>query len=100
MLTMCVRKTTDATTPGVQTHSGPSAASKRKHKSLKVLKVRSGKEDRREEGGGKDRERIGERAAVKVMDDADGHLVYHKGDTLDSRCTCGLYGLLNHVRFT
>lgn len=92
MLAMCVRKTTDTTTNASQSHGGTSGAStKRKHKPLKVLKARAVKEEKREEGVGKDRSKLGERAAVKVMDDADGHLVYHKGDTLDSRCKfpCG-----------
>jgi len=76
MLAMCVRKTADGGTPTMQAHTVPT--SKRKHKPLKVLKSR-GKEERREEP-----ERT---VAVKVRDDEDGHLIYHKGDQLESRCT-------------
>lgn len=79
MLAMCVRKTGDATTQptALQSHHKLDGPAKRKHKNLKALKT-SRKEERREEP---------ERALQKVKDDEDGHLIYHKGDVLESRCT-------------
>ena len=78
MLAMCVRKTGDATTPtSLQSHHKLDVPAKRKHKNMKALKT-SRKEERREEP---------ERTLPKVKDDEDGHLIYHKGDVLESRCT-------------
>lgn len=78
MLAMCVRKTGDTSTPTLQSHNGPSTA-KRKHRPLKALKTR-GKEERKVE-------EVERTVIVKVRDDEDGHLIYHKGDLLDARCT-------------
>lgn len=91
MLAMCVRKTADTTHPvtgicpmGAVQPSGSGSAgssSKRKHKPFKGTKTRSSKEDRRERG--KEEERL---PSPKVQDDDDGHLIYRKGDVLESRC--------------
>lgn len=77
MLAMCVRKTADSGAPTIQSHGVAPPTSKRNHK--RVLKGRV-KEERREET-----ERT---VAVKVRDDEEGHLIYQKGDQLESRCTC------------
>ena len=91
MLAMCVRKTADSTHPvtgimgavqpgGTTVSSG--STSKRKHKPFKATKPRSSKEDRRV-GKEKEDERV---PSPKVQDDDDGHLIYRKGDVLESRC--------------
>lgn len=96
MLAMCVRKTGDThSVSGVcsmgavqpaGTGSGGSS-SKRKHKPFKMVKPRSSKEERRDLCRGKEREREEERVpSPKVQDDDDGHLIYRKGDLLETRC--------------
>ena len=71
MLAMCERKTANTTHP--VTVICPMGAVQ--------LSGSGSKEDRRERG--KEEERP---PSPKVQDDDDGHLIYHKGDVLESRC--------------
>lgn len=97
MLAMCVRKTAD--TGGTPTMQGSSltnstTSSTQRHKPLKAI--------RRPRGAGVAKqapefhEVVAEKrppgttvdvdCTVKVRDDPDGHLIYHKGDLVDQRC--------------
>lgn len=94
MLAMCVRKTAD--TGGTPTMQGSSltnsttSKSTRRHKPLKAMRSRGGA------GGAKQPETTAEKkqsgttveveCTVKIRDDGDGHLIYHKGDLVDQRC--------------
>ena len=97
MLAMCVRKTADTGgTPTMQgsglTNSTTSSTTKssQRHKPLKAI--------RRPRGAGvaKQPEVTAEKrpsgttvdvdCTLKVRDDSDGHLIYHKGDLVDQRC--------------
>lgn len=98
MLAMCVRKTADTGgTPtmqgsGLTTSSSSSSAAKasRRHKPLKAMRSRAA-------AGGAKQSEVTEKkppsgntvevdCTVKVRDDSDGHLIYHKGDLVDQRC--------------
>lgn len=98
MLAMCVRKTADTGgTPtmqgsGLTTSSSSTSASKssRRHKPLKAMRSRAA-------AGGAKQSEVSEKkppsgstveveCTVKVRDDCDGHLIYHKGDMVDQRC--------------
>ena len=62
------------------------SANKRKTKPLKVMKGRSrGGEERKPDAVAEVTVTVP--VNVKVRDDEDGHLVYRKGDLLESRCT-------------
>ena len=37
------------------------------------------------------------KCTVKVRDDAEGHLIYHKGDVVDSRCKFSMDGILKSI---
>ena len=97
MLAMCVRKTAD--TGGTPTMQGPSltnssctttSKSSRRHKPLKAMRSRGGA------GGAKQAESTADKkqssttvevdCTVKIRDDSEGHLIYHKGDLVDQRC--------------
>lgn len=99
---MCVRKTADTGgTPTLQGSSltsstGSTAKPSRRHKPLKVMRSRGAA------GSTKQQETAEKRPSgttvevdcnVKVRDDSDGHLIYHKGDLIyhkgdmvDQRC--------------
>ena len=97
---MCVRKTADTGgTPTMQgssltssTCSTSTAKSSRRHKPLKAMRSRGGA------GGAKQPETttatekkqpsttVEVDCTVKIRDDGDGHLIYHKGDLVDQRC--------------
>lgn len=77
MLAMCVRKPDDASTPTSFSQSG---GSRRRLKSLKDgSKSKTCKEPEKREPEEKTEPEI-------VRDDEDGHLIYSKGDLLQSRC--------------
>lgn len=98
MLAMCVRPKAADTggTPtmqgsGLTTSSSSTAKSTRRHKPLKTMRIRAAA------GGVKQVEAATEKkpppgntvevdCTVKVRDDSDGHLIYHKGDLVDNRC--------------
>ena len=90
MLAMCVRKTGDTGgTPTMQggLTSSTSSITKRKHKPLKALRSRGGGSTKHQEIADKRQSGTVEvECTVKVRDDAEGHLIYHKGDLVDSRC--------------
>ena len=70
---------------------GGGSSNKRRQKPLKALKSRmkggGGGGGGGEERGGKEDGGAVDPRSAKVRDDADGHLLYSKGDILDSRCT-------------
>ena len=98
MLAMCVRKTSDTGgTPTMQGSSltsstGSTAKPSRRHKPLKALRSRGGAggvmklqetaELKRPPSG----TTVEVDCTVKIRDDTDGHLIYHKGDLVDQRC--------------
>lgn len=90
MLAMCVRKTGDTGgTPTMQggLTSSTSSITKRKHKPLKALRGRGGGSTKHQDITDKRQSGTVEvECTVKVRDDAEGHLIYHKGDLIDSRC--------------
>lgn len=91
MLAMCVRKTGDTGgTPTMQggLTSSTSSIKKIKHKPLKALRSRGGGSTKHQEIADKRTSSTVEvDCTVKaVRDDAEGHLIYHKGDLVDSRC--------------
>lgn len=103
---MCVRKTSDTGgTPTMQGSSlnsgstGSTAKPSRRHKPLKAIRSRGGGTTA---GGAKQPEQVAEKrplaptgtavevdCSMKVRDDPDGHLIYHKGDLVDLRCKFG-----------
>lgn len=103
---MCVRKTADTGgTPtmqgsGLTSSSSSTAKTSRRHKPLKAMRSRGGA------GSSKQSETSEKKASgttvevdctVKVRDDGDGHLIYHKGDLVDQRCKSWLVYLLESV---
>ncbi len=99
MLAMCVRKASDTGgTPTMQgsglttssSSSSSAAKTSRRHKPLKAMRSRAAA------GGAKQSEATEKKppsgntvevdCTVKVRDDCDGHLIYHKGDMVDQRC--------------
>lgn len=101
---MCVRKTSDTGgTPTMQGSglnsgsTGSTAKPPRRHKPLKAIRSRGG--GATTAGGAKQSEQVAEKkppapaattveveCTMKVRDDSDGHLIYHKGDLVDLRC--------------
>lgn len=88
---MCVRKTGDSGSQREVIGSSSNAAVKKKHKSFKVVTMKS-RSSQRETKRDKERD-LDERHViapkVHVQDDEDGHLIYRKGDLLDMRCGFG-----------
>ena len=99
MLAMCVRKTGDTggnpTLQSSLTTSSNGPSKRTKHRGLKTLRgrVAVGKQqvqvqpeevlpDTRHASTA----HVDVACTVKVRDDAEGHLIYHKGDHVDSRC--------------
>ena len=89
---MCVRKTGDTSSQISSTQGGCvkdslSNSTRKKHKSFKMVVGRKTSQTVKEKETlvvkDKEEERI---PPMKVQDDEDGHLVYRKGDYLDSRC--------------
>lgn len=75
---MCVRKPGDSASSAIAVQSSKS----RKHqKPLKALQ--KSRTEEKKEGVTE----LTVTVPVKVRDDDDGHLIYKKGDLLDSRCT-------------
>lgn len=96
---MCVRKTGDTSTHLSLSQSGCSTTSKdsftssrKKHKGFKIAVGKRSSNKEKEAPSIKDDEKI---PIQKVRDDEDGHLIYQKGDYLDSRCK-----LSSKVQFT
>ena len=81
MLAMCVRKPDDASTPTSFSQSG---GSRRRLKSAKGSKSKTCKETDKREQEEKTEPEI-------VRDDEDGHLIYSKGDVLQSRCMPSIF---------
>ncbi len=87
---MCVRKTGDTAPTAISVQSSKS----RKHKPMKVLQKSRTKAEENREGVTE----LTVTVPVKVRDDEDGHLIYKKGDMLDSRRTyLSLLTTLQHV---
>lgn len=100
---MCVRKTADTGgTPTMQGSSlnsssstGSTAKSSRRHKPLKP-RSRGGAAGAKQPEQQQQQQTVEKRppsgttvevdCTVKVRDDGDGHLIYHKGDFVDKRC--------------
>ena len=89
---MCVRKTGDTSSQISSTQGGCvkdslSNSTRKKHKGFKMVVGRKASQTVKEKETlvvkDKEEERIPQ---MKVQDDEDGHLVYRKGDYLDSRC--------------
>lgn len=92
---MCVRKTGDTSTHLSLSQSGCSTTSKdsftssrKKHKGFKITVGKRSSNKDKETPSVKDEEKIPQQ---KVRDDEDGHLIYQKGDYLDSRCKPVIY---------
>lgn len=86
MLAMCVRKPDDASTPTSFSQSG---GSRRRLKSLKGSKSKTCKEAEKREQEEKTEPEV-------VRDDEDGHLIYSKGDILQSRCMPSTLLMVNY----
>ena len=88
---MCVRKTGDSSTHLSLSQSGCTTTSKesfsssrKKYKGFKIaVGRRNSNKDKEISSTVKEEERV---VQQKVKDDEDGHLIYQKGDYLDSRC--------------
>ena len=100
---MCVRKTGDTGgTPtlqgGVTATTNGSSSKRTKARGLKTLRshVAAKQQAPTEVVAPESRHattttttaRVDVACTVKIRDDADGHLIYHKGDIVDSRCKC------------
>lgn len=99
---MCVRKTADTGgTPTMQgssltssTCSTSTTKSSRRHKPLKAMRSRGGaggaKQPETTTTGSSEKKQpsttVDVDCTVKIRDDGDGHLIYHKGDLVDQRC--------------
>lgn len=79
--------------------TGSTVKPSRRHKPLKAVRSRGGVTNA---GGAKQPEQVTEKrppapagttvevdCTMKVRDDSDGHLIYHKGDLVDLRCEFG-----------
>ena len=88
---MCVRKTGDTSTHLSLTQSGCTTTSKesfsttrKKHKGFKIaVGRRSSNKEKETVSTVREEEKV---VLPKIRDDEDGHLIYQKGDYLESRC--------------
>ena len=87
---MCVRKTGDSGSQREVIGSSNTTV-KKKHKPFRVMTMKS-RSSQRETKREKEKEAEERRVIVPkvhVQDDEDGHLIYRKGDVLESRCELG-----------
>ena len=87
---MCVRKTGDSGSQReVVGNSNPTVKKKQKTFRMMTMKSRSSQRETKREREKELEEKRVIVPKVHVQDDEDGHLIYRKGDVLESRCKFG-----------